>query len=152
MSDDPAHKAMLYFLEILMNSNGPLTISQLAGRFGSRSFSADMRSACGANETGLKKFLLKYPSLFTVRGNMVSLFDGKSSPGGGGSGEYEGEDAGMSRREEMAMRRRSLPDVSLELEAVSFFQVGGYWYHCYYRVGLLINKSYCVPRGRMELH
>ena len=58
---------MLYFLEILMNSNGPLTISQLAGRFGSRSFSPDMRTACGGNELGLKKFLLKYPSLFTVK-------------------------------------------------------------------------------------
>ena len=67
MSEDPAHKAMLYFLEILMNSNGPLTISQLAGRFGSRTFSPDMRLACGGNEQGLKKFLMKYPSLFTVK-------------------------------------------------------------------------------------
>ena len=67
MSDDPAHKAMLYFLEILMNSNGALSISQLAGRFGSRSFSSEMRTACGGNEAGLKKFLLKYPSLFTVK-------------------------------------------------------------------------------------
>ncbi|ELT89624.1 hypothetical protein CAPTEDRAFT_130978, partial [Capitella teleta] len=68
-NDEPGHKAMLYFLEVLMNSNEALTISQLAGRFGSRSFTAEMRSACGANESGLKKFLLKYPSLFTVRGN-----------------------------------------------------------------------------------
>ena len=72
MADDPGHKAMLYFLEILMNSPSPLTVSQLAGRFGSRNFSPDMRQAAGGNETGLKKFLLKYPSLFTVNGNLVS--------------------------------------------------------------------------------
>ncbi len=75
--DDPAHKAMLFFLEVLMNSNGPLTISQLAGRFGSRSFNTEMRSACGGNEAGLRKFLLKYPSLFQLRGGVVSLFDGR---------------------------------------------------------------------------
>jgi len=32
MSDEPGHKAMLYFLEVLMISTGLLTISQLAGR------------------------------------------------------------------------------------------------------------------------
>ena len=73
MSDDPAHKAMLYFLEILMNSNGALSISQLAGRFGSRSFSSEMRTACGGNEAGLKKFLLKFPSLFML---WIRLFGG----------------------------------------------------------------------------
>lgn len=71
MADDAGHKAMLYFLEILMNSPAPLTISQLAGRFGSRNFTSEMRQAAGGNETGLKKFLQKYPSLFTVNGNLV---------------------------------------------------------------------------------
>ncbi len=51
-TEEPGHKAMLYFLEVLMNSNGPLTISQLAGRFGSRSFSSEMRSAAGASGGG----------------------------------------------------------------------------------------------------
>ncbi|ESO89901.1 hypothetical protein LOTGIDRAFT_124156, partial [Lottia gigantea] len=69
MADDPGHKVMLYFLEVLMYSNVPLTISQLAGRFGGRSFTPEMRQAAGGNEAGLKKFLLKYPSLFTVNGN-----------------------------------------------------------------------------------
>lgn len=72
MADDAGHKAMLYFLEILMNSPAPLTISQLAGRFGSRNFTSEMRQAAGGNETGLKKFLQKYPSLFTVNGNLVN--------------------------------------------------------------------------------
>ena len=73
MADDAGHKAMLYFLEILMNSPAPLTISQLAGRFGSRNFTSEMRQAAGGNETGLKKFLQKYPSLFTVNGNLVII-------------------------------------------------------------------------------
>ena len=115
MSDDPAHKAMLYFLEVLMNSNGPLTISQLAGRFGSRNFSAEMRTAAGGNESGLKKFLLKYPSLFTVRNNMVSLFDGKSSPR-----DDDGRDDTTSSSS--ALGRTPLPDVSTELAAVQYFQ------------------------------
>lgn len=97
-----------------MNSNGPLTISQLAGRFGSRNFSAEMRTAAGGNESGLKKFLLKYPSLFTVRNNMVSLFDGKSSPGG--------NDNAVTNSGESALGRSPLPDVSTELAAVQFFQ------------------------------
>ena len=47
MADDPGHKAMLYFLEILMYSNTPMTISQLAGRFGSRNFTQEMRTSAG---------------------------------------------------------------------------------------------------------
>jgi exonuclease 3'-5' domain-containing protein 1 len=113
-SDEPGHKAMLYFLEVLMNSNEALTISQLAGRFGSRSFTAEMRAACGANESGLKKFLLKYPSLFTVRGNMVSLYDGKG--GGDELPPREGSPASSTSSS------RGLPDVSIEMDAVQFFQ------------------------------
>ncbi|XP_013412851.1 uncharacterized protein LOC106175412 [Lingula anatina] len=82
--DEPSHKAMLYFLEILMNSDNALTISQLAGRFGSRSFSAEMRQAAGGNEAGLRRFLLKYPALFSVNGNMVSANTELGSLGGGG--------------------------------------------------------------------
>lgn len=73
MADDAGHKAMLYFLEILMNSSTPYTISQLAGRFGSRNFTPDMRQCAGGNEAGLKEFLQKYPSLFAVNGNLVRL-------------------------------------------------------------------------------
>jgi len=111
MSDEPGHKAMLYFLEVLMNSTGPLTISQLAGRFGSSNFTSDMRTAAGGNESGLKQFLLKYPSLFTIKGNMVSLCDGKEEDEGSVDGKYD-----------TSTSRRSLPDVSVEMEAVQFFQ------------------------------
>ena len=99
-----------------MNSNGPLTISQLAGRFGSRSFSAEMRAAAGGNEVGLKKFLLKYPSLFTVNGNMVSLFD--SSKAAATPLPSDASDSGSGT----TPSGFSLPDVSAEMEAVRFFQ------------------------------
>lgn len=107
MADDPGHKAMLYFLEILMNSSVPLTISQLAGRFGSRSFTPEMRQSCGGNELGLKKFLMKFPSLFSINGNLVSLNDGTAS-------------LGKNFRESSPASTTS--DVSVETEAVQYFR------------------------------
>lgn len=132
MSDEPGHKAMLYFLEVLMNSTGPLTISQLAGRFGSANFTAEMRTAAGGNEGGLRQFLLKYPSLFTIRGNMVSLCDGReddenaadetasnsSSNAGSSQGNLPPENGSSSGN----TSRRGLPDVSVEMEAVQYFR------------------------------
>ncbi|KAK2187788.1 hypothetical protein NP493_154g03001 [Ridgeia piscesae] len=115
MSDDPSHKAMLFFLEVLMNSNGPLTISQLAGRFGSRNFTMDMRTACGGNEAGLKKFLQKFPSLLTVRGNLVSLFNASDK-----GGNILDSDASSSP--ESTRPVRPLPDISAEMDAVKYFQ------------------------------
>lgn len=68
MADEAGQKAMLYFIEVLMNSNVPLSVSQLAGRFGSKSFTTEMRTAAGGNEEGLMSFLAKYPSLFHIEG------------------------------------------------------------------------------------
>ena len=68
MMNDPSHKAMLYFLEVLMNSETPLTVEQLAARFSNKSFSKEMKEACGGGSVeALQEFLLKYPSLFTVK-------------------------------------------------------------------------------------
>ncbi|XP_005112335.1 uncharacterized protein LOC101856071 [Aplysia californica] len=111
MADDPGHKAMLYFLEILMYSNAPMSISQLAGRFGSRNFTSEMRQSAGGNEAGLKKFLLKYPSLFSVNSNLVSLNDG-TALGGSFRESSPASSSGHS----------CLPDVSTETEAVQFFR------------------------------
>jgi len=130
MSDEPGHKAMLYFLEVLMNSTGPLTISQLAGRFGSTSFTAEMRSAAGGNESGLRQFLLKYPSLFTIRGNMVSLCDGKDDDEAvvdevpatcSVQTTCSNVQSSVTSASSPAVRR-GLPDVSVEMEAVQFFR------------------------------
>lgn len=70
MMNDPSHKAMLYFLEVLMNSDAPVTLEQLAARFAHKSFSQDMKEACGGGSVdGLREFLLRYPSLFNVCAN-----------------------------------------------------------------------------------
>jgi len=90
-----------------MNSGVPLTISQLAGRFGSKSFTPDMRQSCGGNEAGLRKFLLKFPSLFCVGGNLVSLNDGTAN-------------LGKNFRESSPASTTS--DVSVETEAVQYFR------------------------------
>lgn len=90
-----------------MNSGVPLTISQLAGRFGSKSFTPEMRQSCGGNEAGLRKFLLKFPSLFCVNGNLVSLNDGTAN-------------LGKNFRESSPASTTS--DVSVETEAVQYFR------------------------------
>ncbi|VDP71815.1 unnamed protein product [Echinostoma caproni] len=70
MMNDPSHKAMLYFLEVLMNSDSPVTVDQLAARFSHKSFSQEMREACGGGSAeGLREFLQRFPSLFNVREN-----------------------------------------------------------------------------------
>lgn len=67
MMNDPSHKAMLYFLEVLMNSDSPVTVDQLAARFTHKSFSQEMREACGGGSAeGLREFLQRYPSLFNI--------------------------------------------------------------------------------------
>lgn len=116
MAEDPGHKAMLYFLEVLMNhSPSPLSISQLAGRFGSRNFTSEMRQAAGGNEAGLKKFLLKYPSLFTVNGNLVCLTDGTCWSSSVNNNVRDSSPASSSSS-------FSLPEVSIETEAVQYFR------------------------------
>jgi exonuclease 3'-5' domain-containing protein 1 len=105
MSADAAQKAILYFVELLMNSNGALSISQLAGHFGDRAFTPEMRTAAGSNEAGLKKLLLKYPSLFSICGNQVSLYGTLDDDNIGQSG---GADA--------------FPDVTAEMAAVHYFR------------------------------
>jgi exonuclease 3'-5' domain-containing protein 1 len=105
MAADAAQRAILYFVELLMNSNGGLSISQLAGHFGDRSFTPEMRAAAGGNEGGLRKLLLRYPSLFSICGNQVSLYGTLDDDSIGRSG---GADA--------------FPDVTAEMAAVHFFR------------------------------
>ena len=82
----------------------------------------------GGNESGLKKFLLKYPSLFTVNGNMVSLFDGSKAiaqageSNGGGEAVSSGSSGASGHGGGAVVTARPLPDVSIEMEAVQFFQ------------------------------
>lgn len=77
--DEPcvAHQAILFMLDVLMRSNKPsLTLEELYDSFGDKSFTPQMLRAVGGNEQGLKQFLLRYPSLFTLNGDLISANSG----------------------------------------------------------------------------
>lgn len=79
--DEPcvAHQAILFMLDVLMRNNKPnLTLSELYDSFGDKSFTPQMLRAVGGNEQGLKQFLQRYPSLFTVNGDVISANSGGS--------------------------------------------------------------------------
>ena len=77
--DEPcvAHQAILFMLDVLMRNNKPtLTLEELYDSFGDKSFTPQMLRAVGGNEQGLRQFLLRYPSLFTVNGDLISANSG----------------------------------------------------------------------------
>lgn len=79
--DEPcvAHQAILFMLDVLMRNSKPsLTLAELYDSFGDKSFTPQMLRAVGGNEQGLKQFLQRYPSLFTVNGDAISANSGGS--------------------------------------------------------------------------
>ena len=73
---------LMFFLEKLLVEKGSSTDSNashtrslhdLSCQFGTRGFSKEMRQIAGGSQAGLKKFLLQYPSLFTINGEQVSI-------------------------------------------------------------------------------
>lgn len=80
--DEPcvAHQAILFMLDVLMRSQAPsLPLAELYDSFGDKSFTPQMLRAVGGNEQGLKAFLSRYPSLFTIGpGDMISANSGGS--------------------------------------------------------------------------
>ncbi|RNA17095.1 expressed conserved [Brachionus plicatilis] len=79
--DEPcvAHQAILFMLDVLMRDNKQtLTLEELYDSFGDKSFTPQMLRAVGGNEQGLRQFLSRYPSLFTVSGDLISANSGGS--------------------------------------------------------------------------
>lgn len=79
--DEPcvAHQAILFMLDVLMrHTSTTLTLDELYDSFGDKSFTPQMLRAVGGNEQGLRQFLIRYPSLFTVAGDSVSANSGGS--------------------------------------------------------------------------
>jgi exonuclease 3'-5' domain-containing protein 1 len=79
--DEPcvAHQAILFMLDVLMRNNKQtMELDELYDSFGDKSFTPQMLRAVGGNEQGLKQFLLRYPSLFTVNGETISANSGGS--------------------------------------------------------------------------
>ena len=79
--DEPcvAHQAILFMLDVLMRHTATtLSLDELYDSFGDKSFTPQMLRAVGGNEQGLRQFLTRYPSLFTVTGDSVSANSGGS--------------------------------------------------------------------------
>ncbi|CAG9861325.1 unnamed protein product [Phyllotreta striolata] len=77
---------LLFFFERLLDKGEPRTLHDLSCQFGSKGFTKEMRQIAGGSQSGLKKFLTQYPSLFCMDGDyvMVNTFQhssSKDSPG-----------------------------------------------------------------------
>jgi hypothetical protein len=72
LSNQVAHQAILFILDVLIRNNQAMPIVKLYDSFADRTFTPQMLRAVGGNEQGLQQFLLRYPSLFTVNNDTVS--------------------------------------------------------------------------------
>ncbi|XP_033214156.1 egalitarian protein homolog [Belonocnema kinseyi] len=64
---------LLFFFERLMDKGGPRTLHDLSCQFGAKGFTKEMRQIAGGSQSGLKKFLSQYPSLFLIDEDYVSV-------------------------------------------------------------------------------
>lgn len=65
-------QTLLFFLDHLMEKGQSRTLHDLSCQFGAKGFSKEMRQIAGGSQSGLKKFLSQFPSLFTIDGDNVS--------------------------------------------------------------------------------
>jgi len=72
---------LMFFFEKLLEKGGPRTLHDLSCQFGTKGFSKEMRQIAGGSQSGLRKFLGQYPSLFTVDGEWVSITQTIKVPG-----------------------------------------------------------------------
>jgi len=79
----------MFFFEKLLEKGGPRTLHDLSCQFGTKGFSKEMRQIAGGSQSGLRKFLQQYPSLFTVDGEWVSITQTIKMTGNGGGGPGE---------------------------------------------------------------
>lgn len=71
---------LLFFFERLMDKGGPRTLHDLSCQFGAKGFTKEMRQVAGGSQSGLKKFLSQYPSLFAIDGDFVYVSAYSSLP------------------------------------------------------------------------
>lgn len=67
-------QTLMFFLDHLIGKGQSRTLHDLSCQFGAKGFTKEMRQIAGGSQAGLKKFLLKFPSLFTIDGETVSSF------------------------------------------------------------------------------
>lgn len=64
-------ETLLFFLDHLMDKGQPRTLHDLSCQFGAKGFTKEMRQIAGGSQSGLKKFLAQFPSLFSIEGDNV---------------------------------------------------------------------------------
>ncbi|GLV36923.1 egalitarian [Carabus blaptoides fortunei] len=64
---------LLFFFERLLDKGEPRTLHDLSCQFGAKGFTKEMRQIAGGSQSGLKKFLSQYPSLFLINGDFVHI-------------------------------------------------------------------------------
>lgn len=70
--DQIRNLTLMFFIERLMDKGQPRTLHDLSCQFGTKGFTKEMRQIAGGSQSGLKKFLQQYPSIFTIEGDQVS--------------------------------------------------------------------------------
>nr|XP_027236334.1 mucin-2-like [Penaeus vannamei] len=71
--DHVKNLTLLFFLDRLMDKGQPRTLHDLSCQFGTKGFTKEMRQIAGGSQSGLRKFLQQYPSLFTLEEDYVSV-------------------------------------------------------------------------------
>ena len=67
------NQTLLFFLDRLMDKGEPRTLHDLSCQFGTKGFTKEMRQIAGGSQSGLRKFMEQYPSLFTLNGDYVTV-------------------------------------------------------------------------------
>ncbi|KAK3932059.1 Egalitarian protein-like protein [Frankliniella fusca] len=86
------NNTLLFFFEKLLAKEGPRTLHDLSCQFGAKGFTKEMRQIAGGSQSGLKKFLTQYPSLFTVEGDHVHVNAFNSAPSNSEDGDRSKRD------------------------------------------------------------
>lgn len=71
--DEIRNLTLLFFLDRLIDKGQPRTLHDLSCQFGTKGFTKEMRQIAGGSQSGLRKFFSKYPSLFTIDGEYISI-------------------------------------------------------------------------------
>lgn len=71
--DHIRNMTLMFFLDRLIDKGQPRTLHDLSCQFGTKGFTKEMRQIAGGSQSGLRKFLSQYPSLFTIADDQVSV-------------------------------------------------------------------------------
>lgn len=71
--DHIRNMTLMFFLDRLIDKGQPRTLHDLSCQFGTKGFTKEMRQIAGGSQSGLRKFLSQYPSLFTINDDQVSV-------------------------------------------------------------------------------